>query len=86
VTNELLSGGKLVIVYTCGPLHAPSAPLSTASDRHELGRALLDELMLEGDEELLDIDFATEVSEGFARVERRAVDCAPASRPMGHRV
>jgi nucleotide-binding universal stress UspA family protein len=63
VTNELLSGGKLVIVYACRPLHAPPAPLSTASERHELGRALLDELMLDGDEELLDIDFATEVAD-----------------------
>jgi nucleotide-binding universal stress UspA family protein len=63
VTNELLSGGKLVIVYACRPLHAPPAPLSTASERHELGRALLDELMLDGDEELLDINFATEVAD-----------------------
>jgi nucleotide-binding universal stress UspA family protein len=63
VTNELLSGGKLVIVYACRPLHAPPAPLSMASERHELGRALLDELMLDGDEELLDIDLATEVAD-----------------------
>jgi nucleotide-binding universal stress UspA family protein len=63
VTNELLSGGKLVIVYACRPLHAPPAPLSTASERHELGRALLDELMLDGNEELLDIDLATEVAD-----------------------
>jgi nucleotide-binding universal stress UspA family protein len=62
-TNELLSDGKLVIVYACRPLHAPPAPLSTASERHDLGRALLDELMLDGDEELLDIHFATEVSD-----------------------
>jgi nucleotide-binding universal stress UspA family protein len=63
VTHELLSGGKLVILYACRPLHAPPAPLSTASERHQLGRALLDELMLDGDEELLDIDFATEVAD-----------------------
>ena len=62
-TNELLSGGKLVIVCACRPLHAPPAPLSTASERHNLGRALLDELMLDGDEELLDIDLTTEVSD-----------------------
>ncbi len=52
-----------MIVYASRPLHTPPAPLSTASERHELGRALLDELMLDGDEELLDIDFATEVSD-----------------------
>ncbi len=63
VTNELRSGGKLVIVYACRPLHAPPAPLSTASERHEFGRALLDELMLDGDDELLDIHFTTEVSD-----------------------
>ncbi|MFI5008909.1 MAG: universal stress protein [Solirubrobacterales bacterium] len=63
VTNELHSGGKLVIVYACRPLHAPPAPLSTTSERHEFGRALLDELMLDGDEELLDIDLATEISD-----------------------
>jgi len=62
-TNEQLSGGKLVIVHACRPLHAPPAPLSTASERHDLGRALLDELMLDGDEELLDIDLTTEVSD-----------------------
>jgi nucleotide-binding universal stress UspA family protein len=62
-TSDLSSGGKLVIVYACRPLHAPPPPLNTASERHELGRALLDELMLDGDEHLLDIDFATEVSD-----------------------
>ncbi len=63
VTKELMRDGKLVIVHACRPLHAPPMPLSTASERHELGRALLDELMLDGDQELLDIDFATEVSD-----------------------
>lgn len=52
-------------MYACRPLHAPAppAPLSTASERHELGRALLDELMLDGNEELLDIHLATEVAD-----------------------
>jgi nucleotide-binding universal stress UspA family protein len=62
-TSELISGGKLVIVHACRPLHTLPAPLSTAGERRQLGRALLDELMLDGDATLLDIDFAMEVSD-----------------------
>jgi nucleotide-binding universal stress UspA family protein len=62
-TSELMSGGKLVIVHACRPLHTLRAPLSTSRERHQLGRALLDELMLDGDETLFDIDFAMEVSD-----------------------
>jgi nucleotide-binding universal stress UspA family protein len=62
VTSELMRNGKLVIVYASRPLHTLPAPLST-HERHNLGRALLDELMLDGDNELFDIDFAMEVSD-----------------------
>ncbi len=62
-TSELMSGGKLVIVHACRPLHTLPAPLSTTSERHQLGRALLDELMLDGDEKLFDVDFVMEVSD-----------------------
>jgi nucleotide-binding universal stress UspA family protein len=62
-TSELMSGGKLVIMHACRPLHTLPAPLSTPQERHQLGRALLDELMLDGDETLFDIDFAMEVSD-----------------------
>jgi nucleotide-binding universal stress UspA family protein len=62
-TRELMPAGRLVIVHACRPLHTPPAPLSTSGQRHDLGRALLDELLLEGDEELFDIDFTTEVSD-----------------------
>jgi nucleotide-binding universal stress UspA family protein len=62
-TSELAGGGELVIVHACRPLHTLPAPLSTPDERHQLGRALLDELMLDGNDELLDIDFVLEVSD-----------------------
>lgn len=62
-TSELLAGGKLVIVHACRSQHLPPAPLSTQSERHDLGRAILDELMLDGEDALLDIDLETEVSD-----------------------
>lgn len=62
--SDLLSaGGKLVIVYACRPQHMPPSPLSTADERHETGRAILDELMLDGEDALFDIDLETEVSD-----------------------
>ncbi|HWY90615.1 MAG TPA: universal stress protein [Solirubrobacteraceae bacterium] len=61
--GELASGGKLVLVYACRPQHMPPSPLSTAGERHESGRAILDELMLDGDDALFDIDLVTQVSD-----------------------
>ncbi|HEX5308989.1 MAG TPA: universal stress protein [Solirubrobacteraceae bacterium] len=62
--NELAStGGKLVIVYACRPQHMPPSPLSTADERHDEGRAVLDELMLDGDDALFDIELETQVSD-----------------------
>lgn len=64
VASELAwAGGKLVIVYACRPQHMPPSPLTTASERHDVGRAILDELMLDGDDALLDIDLETQVSD-----------------------
>jgi nucleotide-binding universal stress UspA family protein len=60
-TSELAPDGKLVIVYACRPLHAPPSPLASSHNRSELGRATIDELMLESDPEMLDLDIATEV-------------------------
>ncbi len=62
-TSLLLAGGKLVIVHACRPQHLPAAPLSTQGERHDLGRAIIDELMLDGEDSLLDIDLETEVSD-----------------------
>lgn len=61
--GELVLGGKLVIVYACRGQHIPPNPLSTACERHETGRAILDELMLDGDDALFDIDLVTQISD-----------------------
>jgi nucleotide-binding universal stress UspA family protein len=61
--NELAAGGRLVIVYACRPQHMPPSPLSTAGERHDEGRAILDELMLDGDDALFDIDLVMQVSD-----------------------
>jgi nucleotide-binding universal stress UspA family protein len=61
--NELAAGGKLVIVHACRPLHAPPPPLSSTQERERLGRAVIDELLLEGEDSLFDIDIASEVSD-----------------------
>ncbi len=61
--NELAGGGKLVIVYACRAQHMPPSPLSNAGERHEQGRAILDELMLDGDDALFDIELETHVAD-----------------------
>lgn len=61
--EELAPNGKLVIVHACRPLHAPPSPLSTAKERHELGRAMIDELFLEGSDSLFDMTITSEVSD-----------------------
>ena len=61
--HELPTNGKLVIVHACRPLHAPPAPLSTAAERHALGRAIVDELFMDGEDTLLDIDLQAEISD-----------------------
>jgi nucleotide-binding universal stress UspA family protein len=58
--NQLLPAGKLVIVHANRPLHAPPLPSSTA-ERKRLGRALADELLLEGEDSLFDIEVELEV-------------------------
>jgi nucleotide-binding universal stress UspA family protein len=60
--GELVSGGKLVIVYASRGQHMPPSPLSTAGERHDEGRAILDELMLDGDDALFDVDFEAQVA------------------------
>jgi nucleotide-binding universal stress UspA family protein len=52
-----------VIIHACRAQHAPPSPLSSASERHDEGHAILDELMLDGDDALLDIDLETQVSD-----------------------
>lgn len=57
---QLLPDGKLVIVHAKRSLHVPTIP-SSAQERERYGRALVDELLLEGEDSLLDIDVDFEV-------------------------
>ena len=59
--SQLAPRGKLVLVHACRPLHAPPSPLSSARERHATGGALFDELLLEGEDELLDAVVDTEI-------------------------
>jgi len=59
---EALSGeGKLVIVHAERPLHTPPSLLTSASERSNLGRAIIDELLLEGEDRMRDLELAVEV-------------------------
>jgi nucleotide-binding universal stress UspA family protein len=60
---QLPEDGRLVIVYACRPLHAPPDPLSTAKERRALGRAVIDELMLSGEDALHDVEVHAEISD-----------------------
>jgi len=59
--EELLPNGMLVIVHACRPLHAPPDPLSSRHERVELGRAMIDELLLEGEDSLRDLEVVSEI-------------------------
>jgi nucleotide-binding universal stress UspA family protein len=61
--HQLLPNGKLVIVHACRPLHAPPSPFSSAQERRDFGRALIDELLMEGSDSLFDVDLEIEVSD-----------------------
>lgn len=60
--DELAPDGRLVIVHASRPLHAPPSLLATAQERERLGRALIDELLLESDA-LAELDVTAEVSD-----------------------
>jgi nucleotide-binding universal stress UspA family protein len=61
--NELAGEGKLVIVHACRPLHAPPSALMTGEERRRSARALIDELLLEGEDALFDVDTEAEISD-----------------------
>ncbi len=61
--RQLQPKGRLVIVHACRPQHLPASPLSTSHERHALGRALVDELLMEDTESLFDIDIVVKVSD-----------------------
>lgn len=59
--KQLLPDGKLVIVHSDRPLHAPPSPTETPEERRRFGRALVDELLLEGSDSMFDLDVEVEV-------------------------
>ena len=61
--SVLPAEGAIVLVYACRPLHAPSSPLASAAERRRLGRAVIDELLLEGPKRLLERELIAEVSD-----------------------
>lgn len=61
--RRLLPDGMLVVVHACRPLHAQPSPLSTPRERHDYGRALIDELLLEDTGSLFDIDIKAEIAD-----------------------
>ena len=61
--KEIAAGGKLVLVHASRGLHTPPSPLSSIKERQEMGRALIDELMLEGEDSLFAVDVEADISE-----------------------
>ncbi len=59
--SELAPRGKLVLVHACRALHAPPSPLSSDRERHGVAGALFDELLLEGESQLLATLVDTEI-------------------------
>jgi nucleotide-binding universal stress UspA family protein len=59
--KQLLPDGKLVIVHASRPLHAPPSVVESAEERQRLGRALVDELLMESDDAIFDVDVEVEV-------------------------
>lgn len=62
-TEQLMPDGRLVIVHACRPLHAPPSALTTSEERLTLGRAVVDELLLEGEDSLFDLAVEVEVED-----------------------
>ncbi len=61
--SEVSGEEKLVLVHSSRGLHAPPSPLSSSSERRDYGRALIDELMLEGEDLLFELDVEAEISD-----------------------
>jgi nucleotide-binding universal stress UspA family protein len=59
--RDLRPAGKLVILHAARGQHLGASPLSTPEERHRFGRALIDELLLEGDNALHDVEIEAEV-------------------------
>jgi len=58
---ELLPDGELVLVHACRSLHAPPSPITSPEDREQLGRAIVEEFLLEANSSVHDLDLAVEI-------------------------
>ncbi|HEU0250034.1 MAG TPA: universal stress protein [Solirubrobacteraceae bacterium] len=90
-TEQVLPDGKLVIIHSTRDLHLPAPPATDAEVRRRLGRDVVDELLLEGEDAMFDVDVEVEVvdkdpvsalCEAGARhsAEAIVVGCEPRSR------
>ncbi len=59
--HELLPDGELVLVHACRPLHTPPSPIASTHERERLGRAIVDEFLLEGESSMRDLELAVEI-------------------------
>lgn len=61
--GQLGEDGTLILVHAGRPLHAPPSPLASKAERRRLGEAIVDELLLEGEDELRELDLRVEISD-----------------------
>jgi nucleotide-binding universal stress UspA family protein len=61
--RALSPSGKLVIVHCTRPLHGPGSVLMSAAERRRLAAAVIEELLLDGDDSLLDLELEGEISD-----------------------
>jgi nucleotide-binding universal stress UspA family protein len=61
--GQLLGDGKLAIVHSCRDLHLPAPPGVSAEQRRRIGRDIVDELLLEGEDAMFDVDLEVEVTD-----------------------
>jgi nucleotide-binding universal stress UspA family protein len=73
-------------VHAGRPLHAPPSPLSTGQERLATGRALVDELLLEGDGALLETISHTELPDvdPVSALTEAALKCGADGIVVGH--
>jgi nucleotide-binding universal stress UspA family protein len=63
ISGQLPPDGKLVIVHSCRDLHLPAPPGVSAEQRRRIGRDIVDELLLEGEDTMFDVDVEIEVTD-----------------------
>jgi nucleotide-binding universal stress UspA family protein len=91
--GEVFPNGKLVVVHAAQPPHVPARSTVTPHERHRLGCALLDELLLDGTSSLADVDLEIEIADedpvmaltdAARRHGARAIVVGHQRRPLPH--